>query len=154
MVAAAHDGIHQLASTTNHRGSTDERLALAFEYRKSVAADARTITQVNMARACGLRQSSVSAWFTGESKTLRGDKLFAAASYLGVSASWLATGVGSMTEGAVVVEPTNVGIALRTLQAALLELPPARREAVGVMLDKLVADQRSWPRKPRPSGLG
>jgi Helix-turn-helix. len=50
-----------------------------------------------LAAACGIKQPSVSGWLSGETKNLRGKNLYNAATFLGVSARWLATGDGPMT---------------------------------------------------------
>lgn len=52
------------------------------------------VTGVALAEACGVSPPSVSGWRTGDSKTLEGSNLLAAAKRLGVRPEWLADGVG------------------------------------------------------------
>ncbi|WP_313761166.1 helix-turn-helix domain-containing protein [Caballeronia sp. GaOx3] len=44
----------------------------------------------DVARACGIASSSVSAWLSGKTKKIEGANLLAAAEYLGVNPKWLA----------------------------------------------------------------
>lgn len=53
-------------------------------------------SQSGLARACGISDSAVAQWTSGQTKHIRQDNLFAAADYLGVEARWLATGKGPM----------------------------------------------------------
>ena len=52
------------------------------------------VSGVALAQACGVKPPSVSGWRTGDSKTLEGHNLLAAAKYLRVRPEWLADGVG------------------------------------------------------------
>ncbi len=52
------------------------------------------ITQAQLARTTGAKESSVSKWFSGETKNLKGKNLVLAATLLDVSEAWLADGVG------------------------------------------------------------
>lgn len=54
------------------------------------------ITAAELARACGVKQPSVSDWLSGRTKQLRGANLHRAAAKLGVSVIWLAEGRGPM----------------------------------------------------------
>lgn len=54
----------------------------------------KKIKGVELARAVGVRPPSVSDWLSGKSKTMEGENLLKASSFLGVNPSWLATGVG------------------------------------------------------------
>lgn len=51
-------------------------------------------SQAALARACGIRGPSVSAWLSGHTKTLEGENLLNAARFFNVSPEWLATGRG------------------------------------------------------------
>ena len=53
-------------------------------------------TQAGLARASGVKPSSVSAWLSGKTKRIEGANLLRAAQYLGVRPEWLATGAGPM----------------------------------------------------------
>ena len=64
--------------------------------RLKVAMNLAGVSQAELARACGVKPPSVSGWLSGRARFLRGENLLAAASALGVSQSWLATGHGEM----------------------------------------------------------
>lgn len=55
-------------------------------------------TQSGVARACGIKGSSVSAWISGKTKKIEGANLLRAADYFGVNPEWLATGRGPMRQ--------------------------------------------------------
>ena len=61
--------------------------------------EAGDVTHADLARVCGISSASVSNWFTGETKSLKGPNLLAAASLLRVSPHWLAEGRGPMRVG-------------------------------------------------------
>ena len=63
-------------------------------------------SQSDMARACGVKQPSVSAWLSGRTKTLKASTLLKAAKYLGVLPRWLAEGLGPMRD----VEPISTAV--------------------------------------------
>ncbi len=54
------------------------------------------VSQVALAKACGVTGPAVNDWLSGKSKTMRGEYLVAAARFLEVSADWLASGRGPM----------------------------------------------------------
>lgn len=58
------------------------------------------LSQSGLAKACGISRASVNAWANGKTDSIDGKFLTTAASYLGVSAHWLATGEGPMLPGA------------------------------------------------------
>lgn len=66
-----------------------DRLALAM-------AGPPPVSQAALARACGIKQPSVSDWLSGRTKRLEGANLLAAARLLNVAPDWLSTGRGSM----------------------------------------------------------
>lgn len=68
-----------------------ERLAWALD--RAVTAG-KLKNQAELAERVGISRASVSAWFTGATKTLEGSNLTKAADALGVDAAWLATGEG------------------------------------------------------------
>jgi len=53
-------------------------------------------TGAALAKACNVKQPSVSDWLTGKSRSMDGSNLIDAAEFLGVSAKWLIKGVGLM----------------------------------------------------------
>lgn len=66
-----------------------ERLALAMKGPPE-------IKPADLARACHVKQPSVSDWLSGKTKKLEGANLLAAAELLNVDPWWLATGEGQM----------------------------------------------------------
>lgn len=52
------------------------------------------VTGVALARACGVKGSSVSDWLSGKSKTMEAGNLIAAAKKLNVDHEWLESGIG------------------------------------------------------------
>ncbi|MFI8035468.1 LexA family protein [Acinetobacter sp. ABJ_C3_5] len=66
-----------------------ERLRYAMEVLPP-----KKIKGVDLARAVGVKPPSVSDWLSGKSKTMEGENLIKASKFLGVSASWLASGSG------------------------------------------------------------
>lgn len=75
-----------------------ERLSLAM-------AGPPPITAADLARATGVKPSSVSEWVNGPTKALRGDNLINAAKCLGVNNTWLGTGRGPMRSDYGAAEP-------------------------------------------------
>lgn len=59
-------------------------------------------SKADLAKACKVHPSAVSQWFNGKTKELAASNLTKAAAFLGVSARWLSTGRGEMTDGAVI----------------------------------------------------
>lgn len=57
------------------------------------------ISQVTLARRCGVAPSSVHGWLSGKSRFVRGENLLIAAKVLAVSPLWLALGKGQMQPG-------------------------------------------------------
>lgn len=56
-------------------------------------------TGAELARACNVKQPSVSDWLSGKSRSMDGSNLIDAAEFLGVNAKWLIKGVGLMRPG-------------------------------------------------------
>lgn len=78
------------------RGITlKERLRTALD---AAIKAGRLRNQSELADRVGIKRASVSAWFTGETKTIEGANLQKAAEALGVDARWLATGEGLQLE--------------------------------------------------------
>ncbi|MCH7389532.1 LexA family protein [Acinetobacter dispersus] len=80
-----------------------ERLRYAMEVLPP-----KKIKGVDLARAVGVKPPSVSDWLSGKSKTMEGENLIKASKFLGVSASWLASGTGRPTPN----KPENADICL------------------------------------------
>lgn len=66
------------------------------------------VSGVALAKACGVAPPSVSGWRTGDSKSLRGSNLLAAAKKLGVRAEWLADGIGPKYSSKTNPEPNGI----------------------------------------------
>jgi SOS-response transcriptional repressor LexA len=62
--------------------------------RLRAALDEIGASQADLARACGVKSPSVSAWLSGETKALKADSLVKAAAFLGVHEAWLNEGKG------------------------------------------------------------
>ncbi len=95
------------------------------------------LTQSGMARACGISRASVNAWVSGKTESIDGKYLTTAASYLGVSPHWLATGEGAMQADAgsapvatAPSQPPALSQALEVVVAALAKVPVDNRKAV------------------------
>lgn len=78
------------------------------------------VSQIALARACGVSQPSVHGWLSGKSKFLRGENLLAAADALQVSRQWLATGDGSPDDS---VAPRPVTVSTRETRPGYVRLP-------------------------------
>ncbi|MDR2060932.1 MAG: XRE family transcriptional regulator [Acinetobacter sp.] len=76
-----------------------ERLKYAMEVLPP-----KKIKGVELARAVGVKPPSVSDWLSGKSKTMEGENLIKASKFLGVSASWLASGMGKPVNEKIVSE--------------------------------------------------
>jgi transcriptional regulator with XRE-family HTH domain len=74
-----------------------QRLKTALSQRKETANKLERITQVGLAKHCGVSTASVSDWITGKSASMEAENLLKAAEYLHVSAKWLASGHGPMS---------------------------------------------------------
>ena len=92
--------------------SLRERLAIAL-------AKKRGGSQAGLARACGIKSASVSNWFTGKTKTLKGESLLAAARYLGVRPDWLSRGIGPME-----LDPAGTFTVLQAREPDMQTAPP------------------------------
>ncbi|ADU91120.1 helix-turn-helix domain-containing protein [Taylorella equigenitalis] len=64
--------------------------------RLQLAMKERNVKQADLVRITGLSRSSISAWVTGSTKTLRGENLLKVANFLGVNLDWLTYGIGQM----------------------------------------------------------
>ncbi len=53
-------------------------------------------SQIDLARACGVKHPAVSFWLSGKTSSLKSENLMKAADYLQVSSRWLSTGEGEM----------------------------------------------------------
>lgn len=69
-------------------------LTTLAERLKDVMRGPPRVTNLALAKACGVTSPSVSGWRTGDSKSLEGSNLLAAAEFLGVRPKWLADGIG------------------------------------------------------------
>ena len=73
--------------------SLSERLNMALEAAKI---ENPLASKAGLSRACNVRPSTVSDWFSGTTKSISGLCGMKAAEYLGVSTKWLISGVGTM----------------------------------------------------------
>jgi transcriptional regulator with XRE-family HTH domain len=119
------------AFTLNGMGTTlKERLLLAMK-------QAPGVKQVDLANACGIKEASVSDWFTGKTKSLAGGNLIRAAKLLNVNADWLGTGRGPMRLNAssVNADPPKNSYPEVTSEAQLPRLDtPTLHEALTLLM--------------------
>lgn len=87
---------------------------MSLSDRIRAAMSASGVSQIALARACGVKPPSVHGWMNGKAKFLRGENLLLAARALGVSQDWLATGKGDMT----IKSEVNGGGSANTLQSS------------------------------------
>lgn len=66
------------------------RIANALEYRQSIAARGEVVNQASLAKAVGVREASVSNWFSGATTSLKAESATKAAAYLRVNPDYLA----------------------------------------------------------------
>jgi transcriptional regulator with XRE-family HTH domain len=107
-------------------------MAAALAYRQSVARPGERITQKALADACGVKPPSVVDWFNGDTKTLDGTNLIAAAKFLRVRPEWLASGDGPMTNNEWLVRQDS---------APYEDSPPL---APAPALDVIEASETDW----------
>lgn len=118
--------------------SLADRIKLAFDQANP------KVTKAAIARACKIASPSVVAWFSGDSKSIKGYNLVVTASMLGVNPLWLADGRGPMRGPAKAggpptlnprdLDPKNGGDAWDELDRALAKLL-----IVGPMKDEVLA---------------
>lgn len=113
--------------------SLSERLQQAMEKRGLTS-------QAELARACKVKTSSVSAWFSGKTKSLKGTTARLAAEYFGCDRDWLAFGIGQphwrgeygvAEHAATYSQPPSLATALDVLGRALAAVPAERRDEIG-----------------------
>lgn len=96
------------------------------------------ITGAALARACGIKPPSVSAWLSGHTKSIDGSHLLAAARLLRVRPEWLADGLGHMRER----EPGTPGAnATQEPAPPPYHQPSAARAKAQTLLAQLHEDQ-------------
>jgi transcriptional regulator with XRE-family HTH domain len=83
-----------------------DRLNYALSLKKNA-------TQADICRICKVKSSSVSFWFSGKTKAIKGDMLFRVAEFLNVLPRWLATGLGPIhgspnSTELIAQEPENI----------------------------------------------
>lgn len=131
--------------------------ALQERLKKAMAGPPR-VSQVALARACGIRAPSVNDWLSGKTKTIEGRNLLLAAKFLKVLPMWLATGKGPMREGDepngeteevadLVVEDSLFAGLLDQLKAARSKASPKSQAVISRMVglaERGELDDRSW----------
>lgn len=97
------------------------------------------VTQAQLARYTGAKEPSVSKWFSGATKNLKGKNLVRAAELLQVSEAWLADGVGPK-------ERKFVGGTLRTISAERYNmLTDAQKAAIEEWVDAQITAYTGVP---------
>jgi transcriptional regulator with XRE-family HTH domain len=107
-------------------------------------------SQVDLARACGIKPPSVNDWVTGKTKTIEGSNLLNAAAFLQVNPKWLAEGIGPMRPSQITelppattaADPVRQGLGMR-LKAARHNVDLSLRE-VADALKVDVATVTAW----------
>ena len=116
------------------------------------------VSQVALARACGIRAPSVNDWLSGKTKTIEGRNLLLAANFLKVLPMWLATGQGPMRAGEesdgevegvgeLLVEEGLFSGLLDQLKAAKSKASPKSQAVISRMVglaERGELDDRSW----------
>lgn len=100
----------------------------------------RGLTQVQLAKASGVKQSTISELETGESKSPWGTSLVQLAQSLQVSSEWLASGEGDMDkdkDGAP-LPPDAIRVA-----RDWLKLAPEVRKSVSTMIREMVKSSQA-----------
>lgn len=127
---------------------------LADRIRTALAGPPRR-SQAALARHCGVKPPSVSAWLSGDTKTIEGSNLLKAAEFLGVRAKWLSDGVGPMRAGEDVPAPApqvspppgpapDIHIALEAIAKRLMGADQGIRELVAGMLASMARNPDSF----------
>jgi transcriptional regulator with XRE-family HTH domain len=118
---------------------------MSMSERLIEAMAASGMSQAALARACGVKPPSVNGWLSGKSKYLRGENLLSAASALGVSQQWLATGEGEMRPSHATPnvkfslpaeDQAPIAQALQALDARLKALAPVLQDSGREVLRK------------------
>lgn len=75
------------------------------------------VSSADLARACGIRPPSVSAWISGDTKSIKGDNLLNAARALNVRPEWLSKGILPMRPGeaSALLDPQAVSVTYSTI---------------------------------------
>lgn len=111
---------------------------LADRLRLAMATRIPPCIQADLVKACGVKGSSVSNWFSGETKRLKAESAILAADYLRVRPRWLIDGTGPMRHfepAAGVLDDTPHARSERGTYIA----PPTLPAALPVVLDALEA---------------
>jgi len=114
---------------------------------------ARGLRQADLARLAQVKPSSVAQWRNGRTKEISGETLLLAASALGCSPKWLATGVGPVSEDQrppVVAETTswNLEPFEREILKLVRTLPKAGRDEALTLLQYVASKHGA----PHPTG--
>lgn len=131
-------------------------LTLAERMKLALAGPPK-ISQASLARYCGVKPPSVSAWVSGETQSLEGTNLLKAAECLKVNPKWLGEGIGPMRgEHQASIDPAppaappgpapDVHIALEAIARRLMTADAGTRELVAGMLSSMAKNPESYSR--------
>ncbi len=102
-----------------------ERMEAALLHRRAMSSPGERVTQRDLANYVGVSAPSVSAWFSGETKSLKGDTALKAAKFLGVRAEWLNSGAGPMLSSSAV--PDHGGEVAHSMSLYEITVPPTTK---------------------------
>jgi transcriptional regulator with XRE-family HTH domain len=95
--------------------------------------EAAGLTQLELAKACGITPGAISNLERGDSHKMAADHLFAAAKALRVDPEWLATGAGSRSGKSVLVHLSPEAIMLAD---QIDRLPADQRQVLQALLQQ------------------
>jgi transcriptional regulator with XRE-family HTH domain len=67
-------------------------LVMKWNDRLRAARDAAGVTDTDITRACGVKNSSVNGWMTGATKTIEGENLLKVCAFLNTTPDWIIFG--------------------------------------------------------------
>lgn len=121
-------------------------MTLTLQQRLAIAMDRHpNLTHAELARQCHVKAPSVSAWFSGQTKSLGAAAARRAAEVFGCDQNWLGSGVGMPNWRDEPAGPKRVPIreAVLALADALEQVPEAEMPAIERLLQKLAVAPES-----------
>lgn len=119
-------------------------MTIGQRIKQARRASVPTISQQQLADACGVSQSAVSLWESGGVETLVGENLMRAAQALSVTPEWLLEGSGpgpGEAQRAALQQRQDLEKEIVEIALSIQALPKKRREAIKQII-KLVSDEK------------